>query len=229
MKVKFLQLSTYLPDLLDLIAQIRSSLEAYNFEIALLPNSAIALPNVPTDFQIFLRNIGSSTSTITLSTGALPATVQASFNQDTITLNPGESTQLPVVTLTQTGDNVIPFEFNVLGEISDPGALSLTRSAIGTFISRDESIQVFAVRSLPPFVQSGDSALVTARIVTALNNARSVKAFFRLKDEADQVVFTSAPNEIELGVDSALKDFQLGDLDTSGLINGLYRIEVEVL
>ena len=77
---------------LGTLSQTLTDLAAHGFELSFLTNSAVGRPQVATTYQLMLKNDGSQTTTYNLSLGTLPAGVNGSLSQTTITLAPGEVT-----------------------------------------------------------------------------------------------------------------------------------------
>ena len=108
-----------LGDTLDTVGMTLNNEAKHDFTLSLVTNSQVAQPQVPVDFQIVLQNIGSETTTYDLSVSGLPAGVDASFNQSSIMLDPGEVTPgggVPDIFLTLTSTStteLAPFSFTV--------------------------------------------------------------------------------------------------------------------
>jgi uncharacterized membrane protein len=215
-----------LPSIIGGIRDLLEGLSKHDFRIILLPNSALALPSVPAVFKVSLQNVGSRSTTFHLSLGSLPASVDSAISNDTITLSPGAVSELPVVSLVQNGDNIIPFGFTVTATVIDPDGGGLARSAQGSLIGRQESAQIFSAAAVPPFANSGIPVSVSARVIAALNSGRSLKVRYTVEDSSQAVVFTSSEVPVDFGVDSAIHDVVLPELDTTGLANGFYTIHI---
>ena len=123
-------LETALDDLgtvLTSVSRRLSDMAAHDFEMALDPNRAEALPDTPVDFGIYIKNTGNETTTYTLTLSPLPAGITGSLSQASVTLAPGWSVDpgttgthiLPLdlfVTLTQPVDELTAFEFTVTAQ-----------------------------------------------------------------------------------------------------------------
>ncbi len=119
---------------------------AHRFDVALLPNSRIIQPQTPTSFGIFLQDTGTATTTYDLSISGLPSGITFSFDQPSVTLDPGQTDQglggapLVNVTLTSTSaTDLSPFSFTVLAT-----AESAQRSRV-----RSQVRSPFGRKSLP--------------------------------------------------------------------------------
>ncbi|MEW5800649.1 MAG: hypothetical protein AB1847_00960 [bacterium] len=225
-----------LPDALDNLNSVLtpfqtvlSSLADHNFEVALRPNNAVALPLTPTDFELFLYNTGTETTTYNLSLSALPPSVTGSLNRTTVTLAPGEvipSTGGPnvIATLTQSAEELLAFDFGVT--VSVEGASEITRTAQGAFTARKELVRILSVTADPSFTDPGGQITISARLLNAVNQNRRVLVYYTVKDPTDTVVFTSTPQEMELTVLSSLDTAHLQPpLDTTGFGAGSYTLE----
>ena len=226
------EIQTALNDISGILTSVGDALQtadAFPFEISLTPNSAVALPNTPTNFDISLTNTGTQIITYNLSLGTLPPGITGSLDNTSVTLGPGEfipaiQTGSATVTITQPVQELTAFEFVVTASVA-PG---VAKAAIGTFTARDEEIDVTRVDVEPSFGDPGDSVDVSARIFNAVNQTRNFKVFYEVLDPASATIFTSTPQQVELTVSSSLDEVDLGALDTTGFALGTHTIKVTV-
>ncbi|HDM75845.1 MAG TPA: hypothetical protein ENG51_05165, partial [Deltaproteobacteria bacterium] len=231
-------METALDDLASALSGLEnrlSILAEHDFECALRPNSATALPETPTRFNLYLKNKGNKTTTYDLSLSDLPDGVSGELNQTSITLPPGYSIVpglsgtniLPVevyVTITQPAHELSAFQFKV--NITPRESPDIARSADGLFVARDELVSVTSVVTTPVFTEPGGEVDVKARVLNAVNSDRTVFFSFAVKDSAGTEVYRSEAKETKLTVVSSLDTYDLGSFDTAGLSTGSYSIEV---
>jgi uncharacterized membrane protein len=207
-----------------------TGLAEHRFEVTLLPTSQVAQPQIPAQFQLLLRNTGTQSTRYTFRLSPLPAGVTGAFSQNSVTLAPGEQIPGPgvpnlFVTLTPTSTTaLLPFDFTVTVAASE--VPELTRTVQGALIVREEFVSVVAITAEPAFTEPGAEVTVSARVLNAVNQQRSVMASYVVRDPAAAVVFTSTPQTLELSVVVSLVTVDLGTLDTTGFARGTYTIEV---
>ena len=213
------------------LVNILSTVEAYPFEVALSPNSAVALPETPTRFDIYIRNTGSQTTTYNLSMSTMPPNVTCELNRTSVSLAPGESipsTDGPnaYVTITQAEEELQAFDFSVTVSIADRP--DIARTAHGAFTVRQELVEVVEVKADPTFASPGDQVHILARILNAVNKNRLVRVSYVVKNPTGAIIFTSVPEEVELTALSSLDTVDLGILDTTDFESGNHTLEVTV-
>lgn len=220
--------TTALGAVLDDVATLLAELGRHRFELSFLTNSQVAQPNTPATFGLTLRNLGSQTTTYVFSLEGLSPGLSGQFSQDRITLAPGEVTTAINVTLTPDAmaDFTAPLSFLVRATAEE--APGVTGTASGTFTTRDEFVSIVSVNTDPPFIDPGGTVNVSARVLNAVNREQAVSATFVVRDASGQVVFTSAPVSVTLGVVTSIATVELGAFDTSGLALGNYTIEVHL-
>lgn len=204
---------------------------AHRFDLSLPTNTAVAQPQVPATFNILLRNVGTQTTTYDLTVTGLPAGVTAAFSQDSVTLDPGQSTFTLgnpnlTVTLTPGAGEIAAFGFEVRATARP--APAITRTAAGSFTARREFVSVVAVTPAPAFIDPGGQVTVSARVLNAVNREQQATVRFVVTDAGGAVVFTSSPTTTTLGVLTSLSTVNLGSLDTTGFALGDYTLTVTV-
>ena len=221
----------------SLVTTLQTNPEALPFELALRPNTAVALPNTPTRFGLYLKNSGDQATTYNLSLTGIPAGVTAQLSQTSITLPAGYLTAPGVsgtnvvpdqifVTLTQPASQLSAFEFGVVASVA--GAPQQNRTAYGAFTTRAELVNVVAVQADPPFAEPGSPVAIAARLLNAVNQERSALLSYKVRDAKGTEVFSSTAQPITLTVLSSLATFPLGTLDTTGYARGSYELEATV-
>lgn len=199
----------------------------HDFELYLLPSSAFTQANSPSTFQIFLRNTGNQVTSYSIALGALPNLVTSDIPISQITLAPGEVAPPDLgVTLTQTGTNIVPFEFDVIVSVTDPGAESVSRTIKGTLTTRDEGVQVASVKLDPPFVDIGASVGVSGLVLSFVNTPRTINISYRVLDQNSVEVFLGPVSQINLDPQVQLFPYTLAAFDTTGFLDGRYTVEV---
>lgn len=211
---------------IEQIGQISAALRAHDFRVYLSPSTAISQPNVPAVFQVVIQNLGSQPTTFSVSTGFLPFGVSSSVSNGSVTVQPGATTQLPIVSVTNTGSNLQPFDFLVFAQAIDPTANFLQRSARASFIARTESLQLFGGNATPSFVQAGGFVNISARAIAALNAPRNLRFFYEVSNQSATVIFTSTPILEAFTVDNSLHFLNLPSFDSSFLPHGRYTVKI---
>jgi large repetitive protein len=208
-----------------------SGMASHNFNIALRPNSAVAFPENPTSFDLFLHNTGTQSTTYNLNLSGIPEDVTAVLNRTTVTLAPGE--MIPheggpnvVVTLTQPANEIASFAFAIVGVVEGDG--NIARSATGAFNARKELIKVVSVKADPAITDPGEQVTISTRLLNAVNQAQQVLVSYTVKDPSGEEVIVSSPRYVKLSVLSSLDSIDLEILNTEGFEKGNYSIEVSV-
>ena len=167
-----------------------AQLADHNFEVSLRPNSAVALPETPTRFGLYLKNTGTQTTTCNLSLSGAPAGVarlSANFGypaarvvhrtrdeRNQCASGPGFSA------LTQPAHELTAFDFRVTATVE--GAPEITRTAHGSFTARSELVEVVSFQANPAFTDPGGQVDVSARLMNAVNQDRKVLLDYAVKD-----------------------------------------------
>ncbi len=200
---------------------------ASQFTMFLNPDRGIALAGSPTTYTVDLQNTGSTATAYSLSVTGLPAGVTASFNESSVTLQPGE--QLGgaggvILSLSETGTALVPANFTVTAAAE--GAPNVTLSAPGGLELNTESLAVATVTTTPPFVQPGTTVDVAATFQVVVNEPRSLSAQYTVMNPAGTVIFTSAPTAVPVTASSSVVTADLEPFATTSLSDGLYTIDV---
>jgi hypothetical protein len=203
---------------------------AHGFTLGLLPAGGVALPTAATTYQVDIQNNGSEATTYDLSVSGLPAGVSGSFNESSVTLQPGQSisggTNGITLSLTETGDSLVPANFTVT--VTAEGAPEITQGVTGTLTLQNESILVAGVTTSPPFTNAGGQVDVSAQIQTLVNEPTQIQVSYTVTDPNGNLLFTSAPVIASLTITSSLTTVDLGNLDTTGFAEGNDTITVTV-
>ncbi len=197
-----------------------------DFQVYMLPNQREARPNQPESFEIVVQNVGTESTVYRIGLPQLPPGVTASLSAATLSLAPGQVGSV-FLTITQTSlTELVTFGFTVpvtLDEVPEIG-----RGVAGSFVARHEFVSVVDVTATPPFGASGSQVAVSTRILNAVNTKRDVLVSYVLKNAGGTDVRTGAPVAATLDVLTSIATIGLGVIDTTGLPDGSYRVEIVV-
>jgi len=213
--------------IIDAINALLAAGKKHSFKMYLLPDTAVAQPNVATDFTVFLQNTGSASTDFDISLGSLPAGVTATIENQSVTVAAGQTSQAPVVKITNSGSSLVPFGFTVTATATNADAAGISHSVEGAFKTRQEGIEIFGVTATPPFVNAGGVVAVNAKATGALNTPRTIKFYYQVEDSSTAVVFTSAKIDVDFNVLSITYPLALLNFDSTGFTNGQYKIRVK--
>ena len=210
---------------LDNLSGLLSDLAKHRFQLSFVTNSQVAQPNTPATFTLVLRNLGNTPTTYVLSLEGLSPGLTGQFNQGQITLAPGAVSTAITVTLTPDATaDITALSFRVRATAQE--AAGVTATATGSFTARAEFVSVISVTTDPTFINAGGQVHVSARVLNAVNREQTARATFVVHDAANQVVFTSQPVNVTLGVLTSITTVALGTLDTTGFALGNDTIQV---
>jgi Transglutaminase-like superfamily/LVIVD repeat len=221
---------TQLSTVLAALAAVLSSPAAFPFNLSLIPNSATAQPGVGTVFLISLQNNSSSTNTYSLSLGSLPGGVTGTLSTASVTLGPGQSIPLsgannnPSITITPSVSSAFQFSLNA----SINGVSGSAQTTFGTMTARATFLSVQDVTSTPGFTNAGGKVDVVTHIANVVNQNKTVQVALTIKDSGNNTVLTPLPQTLALSVLSLLTTVDFGLIDTTGLANGNYSLNVSV-
>ena len=216
-----------LGNVLDNFAADVVAFQEHNLTVALSPTSQPAQPDVPQNFGVIVQNTGDQTTTYDLSLLGLPADVTGSFNQTSVTLDPGQVSTGIVATLTETSTtDLSAFDFQV--QATADGFPEVVQTADGAFQTRAQFVSVASVTPTPPFANPGTSVSVSATLVNAVNSTQNDLASFVVTDSMGQQLFASTPVAVQLTVQNSVVQVDLGTIDTTGFALGQDTIEVTV-
>ncbi len=218
------------------LCSLRDALKSasnYKLRVHLSPSSLVTGPNLPVTYTINLTNEAAELRTFDLSVTGVPGGVAALFSANSITLGPQgsnfNSNFNTTLTLTPGAAFVAPFDFQVVA--TPRGAPAFARSAPGSLQVRPETVAVDSVSSSPNLVNPLAVINVSARIFSAVNQARRVYARFILRNSADQAVtFPFGQTQVDLTTTATLQtvNFPAYTLPAN-VTNGVYSIEVTAI
>ena len=205
----------------------------YGFDASLAPSGRIVAPGVPAEYTLNLRNTGEKVSTLNLSLANLPAGVAGSLSQTEVTLGPGEvideTSATPItVTLQAATETTGPQSFEVAAQVDQ--APSIDRRAYGVLAIVESVVDVLSLAPDPQILETAGALIpVTATLLNPVNQAREIKVAWRLLDDLGTPLFSAESPQITLPSGSEPVIVALGNLDTTGLPNGSYRLSAQVL
>lgn len=208
-----------------------TELQQHNFEATLTPAGLEAQPGIAAGFEVRIRNTGTEATTYDLSLDSLPANTTGVFNQNSVTLQPGELSGGITVTLTRSASNeLLPAIFKI--KVALDSAPEIFQLIEGSLTVRNEFISVASVTASPAFVNPKVTPpvlmFISAKLLNAVNRVRDVKVFFTVKNSGNSVVFTSAPVNAALTVQTSLTTVDLGSFNPQGMPEGTYSVDVTV-
>ncbi|HEV3344414.1 MAG TPA: DUF4214 domain-containing protein [Pirellulales bacterium] len=204
---------------------------AEQFTVSVSPNEVDlpALTNQQKSLTVTVTDTGPDPVTLNLSTGSLPTGVTANLGQTQLTLQPGG---IQNVTLTLTSNLVSThiFMLNVLATDSTDSTLAtVVHNGTAIVAVRAAAADVLGVTVNPISVTSaGTPIAVSASIFDTANASRSVLAHLTVLDSTSKVVASPPDVPITLTPTASAVSFNLGNLDTTGLANGVYTLEASL-
>jgi len=175
------------------------------------PAAPNASPGSPVTTTITLQNQGNVSENTALDVSLPPGLTASGLSP--VTLGVGQSAS-QTLTLTPAAD----------------APLNSTLTATVTLgpASTTDVVSVLGVVTDPPSAEVGQTVDISAQVLSGVIQARSAQAFFSIKDQAGNVVFSSVPVPIHLSSVTSVATVDLGSLDTTGLSPGSYTINVTI-
>lgn len=143
---------------MDAVAARVSTLARHDFEIALQPNVAEAVPETAASFGLYLKNLGRETTTYALRLVGLPDGVTGGLTQSSIALAPGQATSPTLTDVEHVAVRITP-DAGVLPEsafrvsATATAAPEVVRTTEGVLIAREEWVRVLEVDATPGFLE----------------------------------------------------------------------------
>ncbi len=221
---------TQLSGVLANLSTTLNSPAAFPFNLTLQPNSATAQPAQPAVFLIGIQNNSTTTNTYALSLGSLPGGVNGVLSAMSVTLAPGASVPVngspsnPTVTITPSTSTALQFSVNA----SINGVANSTQTAFGTMTARNTFLSVQDVTPAPAFTNAGGQVDVTTHIANVVNQDLTVNVTLTVKDSTNTTVRGPITKNATLSVSSLLTAVDFGSIDTTGLANGNYSLNVSI-
>ena len=210
----------------DVEAALNSVVASQALLLALSPASVNLEPGEDTNLTVILENQGSTSRSLALSVGVLPNSVSATLSQTNVTVAPGEVVD---------ENSATPITLSLVQSLTSTEIFSVSITATDTTLSQTASAHV-AVRSAladvvsvtadPTVVEAGDSINVKAMIQNSANTPQSIVAVIETQDLMGAGIGT--PTEVPINLNPSIEpiDVDLGQIDTAGLPDGLYRVQV---
>ena len=200
---------------------------------ALLNNSQVGQPQVPTTYQIVLQNTGHADDDLRPEPQRRADRRDRRAQPDVDHAQPGQSTLVASgttslnATITSTSaTDLASFSFSILATAE--GAPEISQASVAEFAARAASVQIISVATNPTFTNAGGEVDVSAQVLDAVNQQQQALVLYAVTDPSGNVVFTSQPVSTTLSVLSTLSTVDLGDFDTTNLADGEYTINVAV-
>jgi uncharacterized membrane protein len=181
-----------------------------------------ALANQQKTFAVQITDTGPDAVSLNLSTAALPSGVTASLGQTQITVQPG-ATQTVNLTLTSNLVSTKVFTLDV-----HAAASVVAHDGTAVVAVRAAAADILAVTVNPITVDAGVPVSISASIFNTANASRNVLAHIDIFNAANVVVASPADVPITLSPTASAVTFDLGAIDTSTLISGVYTAMVSL-
>src|SRR5579875_1434759 len=211
-----------LPPFFSSLSNTLSIEAAQQFSLSLSPNYVDMQTGQSHTFQVQLTNQGSASESLTLSTPNLPSGMTASFSNTQVTLAPG-ATDTETLTLTDTtlANKVFTLDVNAAASV-------VQHTATAVVAVRQAAADVLGVTVTPQTVNAGTAVAVSAQVFNTANIDRNILVHVDVLDNTGAVVKSLAdiPATLVPGTDS--QTLNLGNVDTTGLANGIYYAQVSL-
>lgn len=212
---------------------LREALDAaYNgaFRVSLSPAVTTALPASSTQVDVTIFNDTAMPRAMRLGVSGVPASATATFNATRVIVPANYRTNaylspLSFITFANNGTaQAFQYQITVTPE-DDP---SSARSFTGQLTVRPEIVRVVAVMSAPAYANAGDSFTPTVRLLSAVNEARTVGLRYSVRDRNNVLKYSSPRIDMSFASGDSVRDIVLGGFTTAGYGDGVYRIDVAV-
>lgn len=226
-------LSAHVDSLQTLVTELQAQACAighHGVSAAFRPGSTFTLLGHPVTYTLHVANRGTLSTTYDVQVSK-SASLQVAYRESpiadpfTATLASGETFSATlVVTPTEVGP------FTLRADVTAQEASLVHAQATAALRSLDAYLDVLAVSAYPDFVEhgAGVSATLRARIANLTQAPLAGHARTRVWDAAGAPVFTATrPLDFESSL-MALQ-YDLGALDTTDLVTGVYTVTLEVL
>ena len=221
---------TAIPPFFSNVDKLLAVEAAEQFTVTVAPNEVDlpALTGQQKTLTVTVADTGPDPVTVNLSTGALPTGVTAALGQSQITLQPGASQNVSL-TLTSNLVSTNIFTLNVqAADSTDSTLATVVHNGTAIVAVRAAAADVLGVTVNPITVNAGAPVAVSASIFNTANASRSVLVHIQVFNSANVVVATPPDVSITLAPTASAVTFNLGTIDTSSLITGVYTLEVSL-
>ena len=203
---------------------------AYNgaFRVTLAPSVTTSLPNLPTQVDITIFNDTALPRMMLLSATGVPVGATATFNTARVLVPANYRTNgfLSPPTYVSFANNgtAQAFEYQITVTPEDDPASA--RSFSGQLSVRPEIVRVVSVSPTPAYANAGGSFTPTVRLLSAVNEARTVGIRYGVRDRNNVLTYSSPRVDTTFASGDGVRDVVLGSFGTTGYADGAYRIDV---
>ncbi len=197
------------------------------YRVYLSPAVATALPNVTTRINLNLFNDTANPRAMNVSIAGLPSGVTASFNTTRVVVPANYRTNfyLPELYVTfANGSTPQAFEYQIIVTPEDDPASA--KSTIGQLSIRPEIVRVVDVTMSPTYGNAGTSFTPTARLLSAVNDTRSLYLRYVVKNRNGAITYQSNFPTVNFAPGDNVQTIPLQSFSTAGYADGPYSVEV---
>jgi uncharacterized repeat protein (TIGR01451 family) len=226
-KLKAGNIATFLAQLpfpFQSMASIFRAEATQQFTASMTPSAVDLQPGQSKDFTVTLTNTGSDRiDFLRLSIGALPVGLTGGFDHNTFSLDPGA---------TATADLTLSNPLQVSNKVftlAVTAAASVSRHSVTAVVAiRPSTADVLGVTLSATNIQAGTPESVSAQAFNTANAARNLLAHVDLLDSTGAVVRSLPDQPVTLTPGTSQVPLNLGQIDTTGLANGVYEVKVSL-
>ena len=211
--------------------QLRDALNtAYNgaFDVALSPAVTTALPGASAQIDVTIFNQTTTPRAMLLSVSGVPGSSSATFNTTRVVVpaNYRTNAYLAPLTYLTVGNNGTAQAFQYQITVTPEDDPASARSFAGQFTVRPEIVRIVAAIPAPAYGNAGTSFTPTARVLSAVNEPRSLGLRYSVRDRNNVLRYSSPRVEVSFASGDSVKDVLLGSFASTGFSDGVYRIDV---
>ncbi|WP_395707308.1 transglutaminase domain-containing protein [Casimicrobium huifangae] len=205
---------------------------AYNgaFRVTLAPSVTTSLPNIAAQIDITIFNDTALPRVMLLSATGVPAGVTATFNTARVLVPANYRTNgflsPPTYVTFANNGTAQAFEYQITVTPEDDPASA--RSFTGQLSVRPEIVRVVSVTPTPAYASAGGNFAPTVRLLSAVNEARTVGIRYVVRDRNNVLTYSSPRVDATFASGDGVRDVALGSFGTTGYADGVYRIDVTV-
>ncbi len=197
------------------------------FRVYLSPAIATSLPNLSTRVNVNVYNDTPDPRAMNLSITGLPSGVTATFNTTRVIVPANYRTNfyLPELYVTFNGGAVAQaFEYQIIVTPEDDPAS--VKTTIGQLTVRPEIVRIVDVTMSPTYGSAGTSFTPTARLLSAVNDTRSVFVRYVVKNRNGAIAYQSNTPTVNFTPGDNVQTVALQTFSTTGYSDGPYTVEV---
>ena len=194
-----------------------------SFTATLAPGEVDLQPGQGQTFTLRLTSTGGDSENLNLSVGTLPGGVSVQLGQDAVSLAAGASASV-TVTLSQSVQSATVFTLELTA------SAPVVRHTAATIVAiRPAVANILSVTPSPSTVSAGSPVTVTAQVFDSGNADRQLQAQLQVLDASGIVVSTLPPAPFQISPSDPSVTVSLGRVDTTGLADGVYSLDVKLL